>query len=238
VTTEPGQPAAARETLDLDEVAGLSWWDRVPASRRRLFIWLLAGWLVAAVVAWQARSYYRHQNAAWIVRQRGGSTGWSLFEGTEVSFRGPAGSFSFQELDHLKELDHLTSLELPDTTITDKKLAFLRDLPDLKHLELKGALITDDGLQHLLGLSKLESLSLGKTNITDSGLHMLAKLPALKHLQLESSSITSAGVDQLMQRLPKLDKSQINPTAKAAGRPTLNRGPLRMRLDDGTSSNP
>jgi hypothetical protein len=211
VTTKPDELAPSAVPLDLDAVAGLSWWDRLSPSKRRLFVWLIIGWVAAAILAWQAGRYYRHENSKDVITAKGGSVSWSLFEGTTVGFPISSPTMSGEELECLKDLDRVRSLDLHGVLLTDESLACLRHLPDLKELRLGAsqASISDEGLIHLRSLSHVESLELGKTQVTDSGLKSLATLKSLKSLRLESAKITSTGISELARDLPNLKYSDV-----------------------------
>jgi len=60
---------------------------------------------------------------------------------------------------------HLTYIK-----VTDADLERLKGLTDLQSLDLSGTEITVAGLVHLKGLTDLQSLDLTRTDITDAGL--------------------------------------------------------------------
>ena len=87
----------------------------------------------------------------------------------------------------LDQLDHMT----------DADLEHLKGLSQLRSLDLSGTQITDAGLEHLSELTQLHVLILWNTAVTDAGLKHLKRLPALRTLGLRGTRITDAGVEHL-----------------------------------------
>jgi Leucine-rich repeat (LRR) protein len=76
---------------------------------------------------------------------------------------------------------NVTALELNGSKITDGELENIKELKQLKTLQFAQTKITDAGLVHLKGLTTLESLDISNTNVTDDGIKGLQKvLPNLK----------------------------------------------------------
>lgn len=76
----------------------------------------------------------------------------------------------------------------------------LKDLARFQHLHtliLNSTIVTDDGLKELTGLRYLERLDLFETNITDAGLKELAALKQLKVLNIGRTRIKDAGLKEL-----------------------------------------
>ncbi len=77
------------------------------------------------------------------------------------------------EIEQLKPLTELQSLDAFETRVTDAGLPYLERLTKLQELNLGGTKVTDAGLQHLKGLTKLNFLNLWHTNVTDYGVEKL-----------------------------------------------------------------
>lgn len=119
----------------------------------------------------------------------------------------------------------LKTLDLTDTSISDKGLKFLvgsniEDLnlssclfltskcaqslsrmKNLRILNVSTTEISDDSIKLLYSLPKLEELRLTNTNVTDKGLESLARNRTIKRLQLGSTKITIDGI-RAIRNLP------------------------------------
>ena len=116
----------------------------------------------------------------------------------------------------LDKLDHMKSLNLGDTDITDSGIeALVKRLPNLTSLDLGGTAITGAGIEALVEhLPNLTSLDLSGTGITDAGIEALVEhLPNLISLGLGSTAITGAGIEALVKGLPKLTSLGLGDTA-------------------------
>ena len=111
------------------------------------------------------------------------------------------------DLQILKNLPSLASLDLASFSLTDVGLKELSDLPTLTCLSLSGCCnITDTGLKELNGyMSPLTSLNLrGCDKITNAGLKELGHLSSLTSLDLSRcSNITNGGIKEL-RHMPAL----------------------------------
>jgi hypothetical protein len=105
-------------------------------------------------------------------------------------------------LHHLSGLTGLQVLHLNDTRVTDEGLQHLQGLAQLRELGLYRTGVTDAGLVSLRGLSSLQSLTLSGAAITDQGLGQLRSLRGLKQLFLYDTRVTAAGVADLKRALP------------------------------------
>src|SRR5579864_8436510 len=76
-------------------------------------------------------------------------------------------------LKNLKELSHMSWLDLGGSGITDAGLKELKDLPQLRSLLLSVTKVTDEGLKNLRELKQLTYLDLSGTMVTDVGLKEL-----------------------------------------------------------------
>jgi hypothetical protein len=107
-------------------------------------------------------------------------------------------------LAHLAGLTSLQTLHLNATPITDAGLEHLRGLTSLKELSLYETRVTDEGLRHVGALTGLQNLALGGRQITDRGLQHLYGLKDLRLISLSGTSVTPAGVQQLHRTWPRL----------------------------------
>jgi hypothetical protein len=101
------------------------------------------------------------------------------------------------DLEPLKVLTQLNSLNLGGTRVTDAGVALLASTGKLRSLDLDGARVSDAGLAHLSGLTSLRGLHLGGTGITDAGLAQLGSLSKLWVLSLSDTGISDAGLVHL-----------------------------------------
>ena len=118
----------------------------------------------------------------------------------ELSFRKT--QISDADLEHLKRLPHLESLNIECPQITDRGLSYLQGLTRLVLLGLDTTQVTDIGLPYLEKLTNLSVLLLADTKITDAGLEYLKMLENLEMLSLEGTQVTDAGVADLQKALP------------------------------------
>jgi serine/threonine protein kinase len=99
-------------------------------------------------------------------------------------------------LRHLQDLPDLERLTLPPT-VGNEGIKHLKDLTSLQFLFLASTRVTDSGLEHLTGLTNLMSLNLNETAVSDKGLAWLGRLPQLKIIELRHALITDAGMEHL-----------------------------------------
>jgi hypothetical protein len=136
-------------------------------------------------------------------------------------WNGMANVITGNDLESLRSLRHLISLDLSSVPAKDEDLAVLAQLGELKDLNLDRAYdsynsprdgrnlgrLTDRTLVHLQGLKNLNFLALGGNAFTDAGLANLKELKALKSLGLAKNRITDDGLKHLanLQALEALD---------------------------------
>jgi Leucine-rich repeat (LRR) protein len=120
------------------------------------------------------------------------------------------------DLEPLRSLSRLRSLNLDSTWIDDASLARLEILHSLNSLSLRGRRVTDAGMPHLCKLSGLKRLNLDETGITDEGLRGLAGLSQLEALSLNSTSVTDEGLLHLagLKRCRKVCVGETKVTGK------------------------
>jgi hypothetical protein len=97
-----------------------------------------------------------------------------------------------------------TSLHLNRPSVNDRDLQALRQMSHLSFLDLSDSQVTDEGLVCLEGLSELVWLRLENTQVTDAGLVHLAHLTKLKALELRDTQVTDSGIEKLQMTLPSL----------------------------------
>ena len=151
-----------------------------------------------------------------------------LLNNTQVSFTG------LQALQKLKRLSHLAvsgcelgksefnqlyqlstrqplTLDLSQSTITDKDLAFMETL-DVRQLNLNGTTISDAGLELVSQSKKCQQLDLGHTQCTAAALaQTLPELP-LETLSLQAVSLNAAVLQAIseIETLTTLDLAKSN----------------------------
>ncbi len=76
---------------------------------------------------------------------------------------------------------HLTTLDLGESTVTDRAVAILIKLPQLEHLDLFGTRITDTALISLSRCQHLQDVDCRETQVTESGIAILKRMaPRIK----------------------------------------------------------
>ncbi len=91
-------------------------------------------------------------------------------------------------------LDHLTYLDLFNTSANDDVVGALRPLDKLAGLDLSGTAISDAASGHISELTALRRLSLGWTDLTSEGVGALARRTTLTHLSLRGVSIDASAL--------------------------------------------
>jgi uncharacterized membrane protein len=119
---------------------------------------------------------------------------------TAVSRRGNLDDAGFQKL--MPVTQHLVSVDLSATKITDQAVAQLAKAENLQLIRLAETGVTDAVFTTLVKLTALESINLYGTRVTDAGIGSLADLPNLKHLYLWKTAVTPAAIEALKAKLP------------------------------------
>ncbi|MBW2058218.1 MAG: hypothetical protein JRJ26_12055 [Deltaproteobacteria bacterium] len=114
-------------------------------------------------------------------------------------------------LSNVAGLVRLTTLNIPNSRITDAGMAFLKNLREMKSLVLTAANITDSGIEYLAGLSRLEILNLSNTRLTDAGMVHIAGLTNLRKLFLNRTGISDNSVPHIL-KLRNLERLDITGT--------------------------
>ena len=112
---------------------------------------------------------------------------------TQVSFRGVKDTDSSLAL--LKKLDHIETLDLLTSGVTDAGLAHVAELKQLQNLSLEVTPVT--GIAQIKGLVNLRVLNLSDTQITDKALEYVQHLQRLEELYLYRINISDAGLVHL-----------------------------------------
>jgi hypothetical protein len=99
-------------------------------------------------------------------------------------------------LRHVGALSELKRLRLKYTAVTGTGFAYLRGL-SVEEVSLEGSPIDDAGLAAFDDLSELVSLDLSETRVKGPGLASLAKLPRLGSLNLSRTQIDDDGLHHL-----------------------------------------
>ena len=101
-------------------------------------------------------------------------------------------------LKYLETMSQLEQLDLMYTPITDAGLEYIKSMTSLKNLNLYATKITDIGMDHIKNMTNLQSLICGNTTqITDVGLENLKGMSRLKQLNLMNTPITDLGIEHI-----------------------------------------
>jgi len=109
-----------------------------------------------------------------------------------------------EDLEFLKDLNGLQTLDLRSTKINGRGLLHLKDMKSLKTLLLHHTPITDAGMKQIKELTSLIELDVGHSFISDTGLAYIGELKGLQVLFLSDTEITDAGLKNPMPALNTL----------------------------------
>lgn len=104
-------------------------------------------------------------------------------------------------------MEHLESLCLDETDVTDSDLIYLGNMSHLRSLSLNNTRVTDSGMRYLCKLHRLECLSLSNTHISDDGLEQLQSLASLNEVELDGTKITSTGHKQFCDAIGNVKRA-------------------------------
>ncbi len=119
-------------------------------------------------------------------------------------------------LAHLPTLK-LSHLDLGKTGVTDTEMEYVKGITTLQDLSLDGTKVTDRGIEKLVGLPQLRGIRLGGTNVTDDAVASIAKIETLVNVVLADTDVTDACMANLakMPNLRSLDLSDTGITVNA-----------------------
>jgi hypothetical protein len=146
----------------------------------------------------------KQKKAVEFILQHGGAVEYSYQVGAGRAEPTPPGPQWLRDLLGIDYLDHVTSAWFVGDIITDADMEHLRGLQDLESLQVYCANVTDAGLGYLKYVRHLKGLELRSGQITDAGLAHLQPLGDLTELTLECS-LTAACTKHLLP-LKKLSK--------------------------------
>ncbi|HEY2838498.1 MAG TPA: hypothetical protein VGJ26_05090 [Pirellulales bacterium] len=98
---------------------------------------------------------------------------------------------------HLLTLRNLTTLEIPNSEITDEDVKLLLGHETLDFLSLRRCRIDGSGFRDAPASSVLQWLNLSNTEIVDASIPYLARLPNLAGLNLKRTQVTAKALEQL-----------------------------------------
>ena len=93
------------------------------------------------------------------------------------------------DIQPLKNLSKLKSVNLTNVPISGAALEAFTELPALEELILDGTQVGNDVAPHLLEMENLQTVSLRKTGITDQIFKSLAEMPQLTRLHVDGNRI-------------------------------------------------
>ncbi len=129
------------------------------------------------------------------------------------------------KMDLLKNVgQQIAHLDLSHSNADDKMLAVLKNLPHLTRLNVSNTAVSTEGLKNLAGLQFVDYLNLTGTKVGDEAAEFLGKMPALRSLFVWNSQFSPAGLERIRADLPSL-KIESGPTADTSAAPLQLRPP-------------
>jgi len=113
----------------------------------------------------------------------------------------PGVKLTHADLESLKWIKQIQTLDLEKAPVTDSGLEQIKGLNTINKLYLSNTKITDKGMKHLEEMKQLIFLRLNDTPITDVGLEHLKGMDELLYLDLRNTQVTDAGVAKLRKAL-------------------------------------
>jgi Leucine Rich Repeat (LRR) protein len=170
---------------------------------------------------------------AWLIepRQTLNEKDWDtvigLVRGMQIPGLGATGQMTDALLERLCKLDHLTYLDLHNSTeLTDAGLRHLAGLPRLQHLNLSCQQITDQGLEVLRHLPQLKTFELyHQGRVSDAGLANLAHCDHLEQVNLMGTQ-TGDGVIEVLTGKARLRQFFAGNNVTDAGLELLHEFPV------------
>lgn len=96
--------------------------------------------------------------------------------------------------------DHIVSLKMDHTAITDAALTQFKQFSNLVRLNITGTQCTATGIEQLNTLSNLEYLNIVGTKANNKSLSTLLSLPSIRNIYCWNTDITTASARELMQQ--------------------------------------
>ncbi len=121
----------------------------------------------------------------------------------------PSDCFALDQLGGMTSLQSLAVTGLPDVR---GQLDFLRKLENLRSLEIRAARLGTESLKIIGTLTQLEELLISEISLDESGLTHLADLKELRYLDIGKAPVAPESIVQL-EKLKKLRCLVICPTA-------------------------
>lgn len=98
--------------------------------------------------------------------------------------------------------DHLTHLDLRNTSITDKSCLMISKFKNLSKLNIRATKVGDYGINQLLKMPNLKSINLSETKISAKSLKSLLVLKSLEDLSIWNCQITDTEIQKFKQAKP------------------------------------
>lgn len=108
-----------------------------------------------------------------------------------------------RQLSLVAKFDHLRSLFLEHTPVTNDLLKHLSGQTELRELSLGNTRIDNEGLRSLAALTNLHSLWIDRTRVSDESIEVLIGFTQLHHLDIRQTKISSDGVARIRKALPE-----------------------------------
>jgi hypothetical protein len=102
--------------------------------------------------------------------------------------------------------EHISVIDLRNTSVSDKLGGIINQFPRLTNLNLRSTGVTDKLISDLKNLDNLRTLNLSQTKITDNSIGKLKSLSKLQNLYLWDTLITPKGLDSLKLKYPNIQK--------------------------------
>lgn len=107
-----------------------------------------------------------------------------------------------RHLSLVARFQHLKSLYLEHTPVTNSSMQQLSGLVGLRHLSLGSTQIDDRGIRSLTRLTKLQWLWLDRTGVSDDSVDVLVGFPDLQRLDIRGTRISDSGAARIRESLP------------------------------------
>ncbi|HEY9784092.1 MAG TPA: protein kinase [Candidatus Obscuribacterales bacterium] len=127
----------------------------------------------------------------------------AIGEARQLSKLSLESAVSNQDLAYLKNLPHLTWLDLEGNHIDHRGFSALSSIKALRHLSLADAVSNQEDLKLLYELPQLEWLDLRKNeNIDDQGMAILARIKTLRDVDVKDTKVSVAAIRSFVSKNP------------------------------------